>query len=221
MVKRSLPARWQANFLTGLFIALPAIISFAVIKWVFGTISSVTDALLFFLPKNITHQDHGDGQVLWYWSVVSLVLAVLLISVLGRLARNYFGRKVIQWTNDLMLSIPLFNKVYATIKQVNEAFSTGGKDSFKTVVRVEFPRAGMYSVGFLTSEQQHRDLFKAREKLVCVFIPTTPNPTSGFLMLLPEEQVTRLDMSVADGLKYIVSLGAISPDSTPGVKPHD
>ena len=243
MVKRSLPARWQANFLTGFFIALPAIISLAIIKWVFGTIASITDTLLFFLPRYITHEtpgqdsalwylhttkpvleaypDAGQGPVLWYWSIVSLIIAILLISILGRLARNYFGRKVIQWTNDLMLSIPLFNKVYATIKQVNEAFSTGGKNSFKTVVMVEFPRAGMYSVGFLTSEQQHPDVFKARERIVCVFIPTTPNPTSGFMVLVPEEQVVRLDMSVADGLKYIVSLGSIPPEHGPGARPQD
>ncbi len=221
MVKRSLPARWRANFLTGFFIVLPAVISFAVIKWVFGTVSSVTDLLLFFLPKDITHLDGGRGGVVWYWSAVALVLAVLLISLLGRLARNYFGRKLIEWSDALMMGIPLFNKVYAAIKQVNEAFSSGSKNSFKTVVMVEFPRAGMYSVGFLTSEQQHSAAFKTEEKLVCVFIPTTPNPTSGFMVLVPAEQVTRLDMSVADGVKYIVSLGSISPEPYPGAKPND
>ena len=243
MDKKSLPARWRANFLTGLFIVLPAIISFAVIKWVFGTISTVTDTLLFFLPKYITHEtsgqdspfwylhtskpvweaypDAGQGPVLWYWSAVAFVLAVLLITFVGRLTRNYFGRKVIQWTNDLMLSIPLFNKVYATIKQVNEAFSSGGKNSFKTVVMVEFPRAGMYSVGFLTSEHQHGAVFQSRGKVHCVFIPTTPNPTSGFLVLVPEDQITRLDMSVADGIKYIVSLGSIAPEYNPVFPPND
>jgi uncharacterized membrane protein len=241
MDKRSLPARWRANFLTGLFIVLPAIISFAVIKWVFGTITVGTDLLLFFLPKYITHQtpgqDHafwywntaqpeavpgaGQGPVLWYWSAVALVIAVLLISALGRLARNYFGRKIIEWSDSLMLSIPLFNKVYAAIKQVNEAFSAGGKNSFNTVVMVEFPREGMYSVGFLTSEQQHSATFKTREKIVCVFIPTTPNPTSGFMVLVPEDKVKRLDMSVADGVKYIVSLGAISPEHNHAPKAND
>jgi len=221
MGKRSLPARWRANFLTGFFIVLPAVISCAVIKWLFGTISSITDVLLFFLPKDVTHADHGQGPVLWYWSLVSVVITVLLISLVGRLARNYFGRKILEWTDSLMMSIPLFNKVYSAIKQVNEAFSSGSKNSFKTVVMVEFPREGMYSVGFLTSEQQHHVAFKTREKIVCVFIPTTPNPTSGFMVLVPEENVTRLDMSVADGVKYIVSLGSISPDAPPGAKRHE
>ena len=221
MVKRSLPVRWRANFLTGFFIVLPAVISFAVIKWVFGTVSSVTDLLLFFLPKDITHQDGGKGDVLWYWSLVALVLAVLLTSLLGRMARNYFGRKLIEWSDGIMLAIPLFNKVYAAIKQVNEAFSSGSKNSFKTVVRVEFPRPGIYSIGFLTSEEQHSTVFKTSENLVCVFIPTTPNPTSGFMVLVPSEQVTQLDMSVADGVKYIVSLGSISPVPHPDAKPND
>jgi len=221
MVQRSLPARWRANFLTGFFLVLPAVISFAVIKWMFGTISSVTDVLLFFLPKDVTHSDNGKGPVLWYWSLVALIIAVLLISLVGRLARNYFGRKLLVWTDSLMMNIPLFNKVYAAIKQVNEAFSSGGKNSFKTVVMVEFPREGMYSVGFLTSEQQHHDTFKTKEKIVCVFIPTTPNPTSGFMVLVPEESVRRLDMSVADGVKYIVSLGSISPEPLPEPKRHE
>jgi uncharacterized membrane protein len=241
MGKKSLPARWRANFLTGFFIVLPAIISCAIIKWLFGTISSGTDWLLFFLPKYITHQtpgqdsvlwylhnpnppefpNAGQGPVLWYWSLVALVIAVLLISVIGRLARNYFGRKILVWTDALMMSIPLFNKVYAAIKQVNEAFTSGSKNSFKTVVMVEFPRAGMYSVGFLTSEQQHSAAFRTKEKIVCVFIPTTPNPTSGFMVLVPEADVTRLDMSVSDGVKYIVSLGSISPEPLPGPNRHD
>lgn len=221
MDKRSLPARWRANFLTGLFIILPAIVSVAVLKWLFGTISSVTDVLLFFLPKNVTHSDNGDGPVLWYWSAVALGLSVILISIIGRLARNYIGRKIIEWSDSLMLGIPIFNKIYSAIKQVNEAFTSGSKNSFKTVVLVEFPRAGMYSVGFLTSEQQHSGIFQTREKLGCVFIPTTPNPTSGFMVLVPESQITRLDMSVADGVKYIVSLGSISPEHSGVPKPND
>jgi uncharacterized membrane protein len=241
MGKRSLPARWRANFLAGLFIVLPAIVSLAVIKWGFGTISSVTDWLLFFLPKYITHEtpgqdtafwylnnphpeafpNAGEGPVLWYWSLVAFIIAVLLTSLIGRLARNYFGRKIIEWSDTLMLRIPIFNKVYAAIKQLNDAFSSGSKNSFKTVVMVEFPRAGMYSVGFLTSEEQHSAVFKVPEKIVCVFIPTTPNPTSGFMVLVPDENVTRLDMSVADGMKYIVSLGSIAPEFLPAHKRHD
>jgi uncharacterized membrane protein len=98
---------------------------------------------------------------------------------------------------------------------VNEAFSTGGKTSFKTVVLVEFPKEGTHSIGFITSEQQAEVQTKTKEKVVCVFVPTTPNPTSGFLIIVRADKVTRLEMSVADGIKYIISLGSISPDYPP------
>jgi uncharacterized membrane protein len=214
MEEKSLFARWRSNFLTGLVLILPAVISCAVIKWLFGTISSITDLLLFFLPKTITHEGAGIGPIHWYWSLIALLLAVLIISVVGRLARNYFGRKMIELTDSTMMRIPLFNKIYAAIKQVNEAFA-GNKHSFKTVVLVEFPSAGMYSVGFITSEQHDEVQQKTKENVVCVFVPTTPNPTSGFLILVPEEKITKLDMSVADAVKYIVSLGSISPEHLP------
>lgn len=215
MEQKSIFARWRANFVTGLIIVLPAVVSIALIKWLFGTVSSITDLLLFFVPKEITHQDTGAGLMLWYWSLIALLFGLLVVSTIGRLTRNYFGKKIIEWADLTMMHIPLFNKIYGAIKQVNDAFTGGGAHSFKTVVLVEFPREGMYSVGFLTSEQNNEVQFKTPRKIVSVFIPTTPNPTSGFLILVPEEKVTKLNMSVADGVKYIVSLGSISPQFLP------
>ena len=146
----------------------------------------------------------------WYWSLVALLLAILLISIAGGLARNYFGKKMIEWVDHVLMHVPFLNKIYAATKQVNEAF-TGNKHSFKTVVLVEFPREGMHTIGFLTNEQHNEVQQKARGKSVCVFVPTTPNPTSGFLLLVPEDKVIKLNMSVAEGLKYIISLGSIFP----------
>lgn len=207
--------QWRGNFLTGLAVLLPTVITLAVIKWLFGTIATFTDLLLFFLPTTLTHADGGKGPMFWYWSLAALVLAVALVSVVGLLTRYYIGKRLIEWLDITMLRVPLLNKIYGTIKQVNEAFSTGSKTSFKTVVLVEFPREGTQSIGFITSEQHAEVQMKTKEKVVCVFVPTTPNPTSGFLILVPEEKVTKLDMSVADGIKYIISLGAISPDYSP------
>jgi len=221
-VKRSLFARGRTNFLTGLAILLPALVTFALVKWLFGTIASVTDLLLFFLPANLTHATDGNGPMYWYWSLAALLLAVGLIACAGLLTRYYFGRKMIGWFDEILLRVPLLNKIYSAIKQVNEAFTSGNKDSFKTVVLVEFPRPGVYSVGFVTSEQRDEVQLKTREKVVSVFVPTTPNPTSGFLILVPENQVTKLEMSVAEGIKYIVSLGSIAPEFAPptgGVHP--
>ena len=217
-MKKSLFARWRASFLTGLVIVLPGVITLAAVKWFFGTISRFTDTLLFFLkyypnPK-IVYENGESGPMFWYWSLLALVLAVVLISCVGVLTRYYIGKRLLRWLDTGMMNVPLLNKVYGAIKQINEAFS-GNKNSFKTVVLVEFPREGMYSVGFLTSEQHAEVQHKTKETVVAVFIPTTPNPTSGFLVLVPEEKVTKLDMTVADGIKYIVSLGSISPEFSP------
>jgi uncharacterized membrane protein len=213
-MRKSIFARWRASFAAGLAVTLPAIISIAAVMWVFKTVSNLTDLLLFFLPKTITHDDDGKGPMFWYWSLAALLLAVLLISVVGLIARYYFGKRLIEWTDNLIMRVPLLNKVYGAIKQVNEAFS-GNKNSFKTVALVEFPREGMFSIGFITNEQHGEVRQKTNEKVVAVFIPTTPNPTSGFLVLVPEDKVTKLDMSVADGIKYIVSLGSIAPEMLP------
>jgi uncharacterized membrane protein len=215
MEQKSFFARWRANFVTGLVVVLPGVISIAVLVWLFGTISNITDTLLIFIPKNITHRNNGEGPMYWYWSLVALLVAVLLISAAGRLARNYFGIKMIEWVERALMHVPFLNKIYSATKQVNDALASGNKNSFKTVVLVQFPREGMYSVGFITSEQNDEVQAKTKEKVVGVFVPTTPNPTSGFLILVPETQVIKLEMSVADAIKYIVSLGSISHGYAP------
>ena len=218
-MRKTFFARWRASFLTGLAVTLPALLTLAAVKWLFGTISSFTDTLLFFLKychldsKDI-YENGQSGSMFWYWSLLALVLAIILTSSVGVLARYYIGKRIIEWLDVAMMNVPFLNKIYGAIKQLNDAFS-GNKNSFKTVVLVEFPREGMYSVGFLTSEQRAEVQQKTKEKVVAVFIPTTPNPTSGFLVLVPEDKVTKLDMSVADGIKYIVSLGSIAPENLP------
>jgi uncharacterized membrane protein len=217
-MRKSFFARWRASFFTGLAVALPALLTLAAVKWLFGTISSFTDTLLFFLPYVLdpksVYENGQSGQMFWHWSLLALVLAVVLISIVGVLARYYIGKRLIEWLDLAMMNIPLLNKFYGAIKQINEAFS-GNKNSFKTVALVEFPREGMYSIGFITNEQRGEVQQKTKEKVIAVFIPTTPNPTSGFLVLVPEAKVTKLDMSVADGIKYIVSLGSIAPELPP------
>ena len=216
-MRKSLLAQWRASFLTGLAVVLPAVISVGLLVWLFRTGSNVTDTLLIFVPHKFTHQNSGDGPMYWYWSVIAFVIAIALITVIGLLTRYYLGKKIIQWVDSALLRVPLLNKIYSATKQVNYAFSNK-KSSFRTVVLIEFPRAGSYSMGFITSEGQDEVQAKTKEKLVCVFVPTTPNPTSGFMMLVPEKDVTKLDMSVAEGIKYIVSLGAIVPDYEPPEK---
>jgi uncharacterized membrane protein len=215
-VTKTFLGRWRSSFFTGLLIVLPGIITLAVVKWFFGTVASLTDYLLFFLPQSITHK--ADNTIFWYWSLFAFVFAVCAISVIGILARNYFGRRLIEWTDSQMLRVPVLNRIYGTIKQVDEAFTSGKKSSFQTVVLIEYPREGIFSVGFITSEEPDEISRKTNLQTVCVFIPTTPIPTSGFLVIVPAEKVTRLDMSVADGFKYIISLGALTQESAPKIK---
>ncbi|HLP77727.1 MAG TPA: DUF502 domain-containing protein [Candidatus Paceibacterota bacterium] len=214
-MKKSFLARSRSNFLTGLAVVLPGVVSVVAIVWLFGTVANITDTLLFFLPRNLTHKNGGEGPMFWYWSLVAFTLAVSLICAVGVLTRHYIGVKMIEWVEAAMMRVPFLNKIYGATKQVNDALTSGDKNSFKTVVMIEFPHPGSYAVGFLTSEQQAEPQLKLNEKLLCVFVPTTPNPTSGFLMLVPEHKVTRLEMSVADGIKYIISLGAIAPEFPP------
>jgi len=198
--------RWRRNFLAGLAISMPGIISVAVVVWLFQNVSGVTDLLLIFLPRDWTHDKGGDGKMYWYWSGVAFFVAVFLICLVGRFGRDYLGRRAIKWSDKALMSIPLLNKIYGTVKQVNESFSSN-KSAFQQVVLVPFPHPGSRAIGFVTGEQKNL----GAEKLISVFVPTTPNPTSGFLLLLPESALVKVDMTVADGIKLVISLGAIAP----------
>lgn len=210
-MKANFLSRWRANFIAGLAVVLPGVISIAVLVWVFRNVSSLTDTLLFFLPRGLTHENRGEGPIYWSWSLLALVVAVCLICGAGLLARNYFGRKMIEWVDAFLLRIPLLNKIYGTTKQVNDALVSGNKGAFKTVVLLEFPKPGMQALGFITREEPAEVQARNKDKIVCVFVPTAPNPTSGFLVMLPEDKLTKLEMTVAEGIKYIISLGAIAP----------
>lgn len=220
-MKPNLFGRWQANFLAGLAIVLPGVISIAALLWLFRTVANITDILLLFLPRELTHQEAGQGAMYWYWSLAALALAVFLIGAVGLLARNYIGKRLIEWVDAGLLRVPLLNKIYGTMKQVNDAVSSTNKTSFRTVVLIEYPRAGIHSMGFITSDQNGEAQARLAEKVVAVFVPATPNPTSGFIVLVPEDEVIKLEMSVADGIKYVISLGSIVPEFSPARQPGE
>ncbi len=209
-LKRQL-LRVRADFFAGLATVLPVVLSLAIVRWLFGTVSNVTDLLLFFLPREVTRGSEGAGDVVWYWSLLALLLTIALLAAVGRFARNFVGRKTIQIVDALMIRVPLLNKVYVTIKQVNEAFSSSKRAAFKKVVLIEYPRAGCYSIAFLTSENHPEVSHRLGCPVVGVFLPTTPNPTSGYLLVVPTSDVIFLDMSVAEGIKLIISLGSVVP----------
>lgn len=209
-------ARWQTNFFTGLAVIMPIVVTLIVAVWVFGTVSGLTDTLLFFIPKRITHAEGpngpGTGPLLWNWKLLALLVGFLMVSLIGRLTRYYIGRKLFQALDYILLSIPMLNKIYSTIKQVNAAFSSNKKSAFQKVVLVEFPRPGLHSVGFVTGEGDSTQQTDSGPKVLSVFLPTTPNPTTGFLVLVPENELTYLDISVAEGIKFLISLGSVPPE---------
>ncbi len=214
--------RTRRNFFTGLAVVLPVIISIGVALWLFNQAVAVSDILLFpfrFVPGielSDIWKDGKPGTDLYFgWKVVAILEAVVLTGLLGFLTRYYIGKKLVQLMDYVLLNVPLLGKIYGTVKQVNQAFTSEKKSSFQQVIMVEFPRKGLYSVGFLTAEQVKTD---EGESIISIFVPTTPNPTTGFLLVLPESKVVKLDMSVADGIKYIVSLGAVPPENASGIQ---
>jgi uncharacterized membrane protein len=198
----------RADFLAGLAVVLPVAVSIAAVFWLFGKVSHLTDTLLLLVPRDWIR--NGDGPLHLYARVFALLVAILLIVLVGRLGRYYFGKKLIRGLNGVLMRVPLVNRIYTTLKQIHEAFTSTKATSFKQVVLVEFPRPGLYSIGFITGAQNAEAQAKTQRRLLCVFVPTPPL-TSGSVLLVPEADVVKLEMTVADGLKFIMSLGSVSP----------
>jgi uncharacterized membrane protein len=145
---------------------------------------------------------------------LGILLSIALVLGTGALTANFFGRQLLAWTESLFQRIPLVRGVYGGMKKLAETVFAGKGQSFRKVVMIEFPRAGMWSLGFLTSDP----IGEVEEKaggvdLVAVFVPTTPNPTSGFLLLVPKDEVRELSMSVQQGMQFIISLGVVAPET--------
>jgi uncharacterized membrane protein len=140
---------------------------------------------------------------------VGALASILLILIIGFVVTNVLGARLIDYTEKLLHKVPIVPKIYFAIKQIIDAFSMQGKHSFSKVAMIEYPRKGIYSIGFIISECRAEIQSAAGKKLINVFIPTTPNPTTGFLVMAPEEDITILDMTVEDGLKLILSVGMV------------
>ena len=148
--------------------------------------------------------------------MISVVVVFLLITLLGYFSKFFLGRIVLGSLERLLDRVPLINTVYRTVKQIVDTFSQQDKAIFQEVVLIEYPRPRCYVLGFLTGSAKGETQKTTDEHLLNIFVPTTPNPTSGFLLMLPESDVTRLKMSIADGMKVIISGGAVVPDLNSG-----
>ena len=137
---------------------------------------------------------------------IEILISILLITIVGGLSLSFFGRRILKLIDDLFKRIPFLRTVYSAIVQMTETFSKKDKNK-KSVVLIEYPRKGVWAVGFATKENKGEMAKKTKKKLINVFVPTTPNPTSGFLLMFPIEDVIYLNMTFEEASKFIVSAG--------------
>jgi uncharacterized membrane protein len=186
-------------FLTGLFLLIPIAITVKILIWGFNQTDAILGDLIFRIFKK---------RILG----LGLISLLILITLTGLLAHNYLGRKLIGFGDRILRKIPILSNIYGTTKQITESLTKTDKNSFRKVVLVEYPRLGIFSPGFLTAAAPADVSRKTAQKLVSVFVPTVPNPATGFLIFIPEENVIFLDMSIEEGFKLIISAGVIKPN---------
>ncbi|MBI5451356.1 MAG: DUF502 domain-containing protein [Gammaproteobacteria bacterium] len=189
--------------IAGLLIWLPLGVTLLVIQFLVNTM----DGLLLLLPA----QYHPSELLSVHIPGLGVVLAAAIVLLTGMIVANFFGRRLIALWESLLQRIPLVRSIYGSVKQLAETlFSTGG-NSFRKVLLIEYPRRGIWTLAFQTGSASDEVQAKTGQRLVNVFVPTTPNPTSGFYLMLAQEEVIELDMSVDDALKTIISMGVIMP----------
>lgn len=172
-----------------------------IIDFVGGTFRPLYDA---YLPKYL----QGYGVL---WDLLSTVVVLLIVTLLGYVSQYFLGKIMLRAVERLVESIPGAGAVYNAVKQIVATFGSERRNLFSKVVLVEFPRKGAWTLGFLTNKQQGEAHLIAGAETWTVFVPTTPNPTSGFLLMLPRHEIVELEMSVGDGMKMIISGGAVIP----------
>ena len=190
-------------FFTGLLVILPIFITVYVILFLIRGM----DAILKFIPVKYL----PDTYLPFHIPGLGLIFVVILVFAVGLLARNIVGRKIVRLGENIVERIPLVRILYAGVKQLLETIFLQKTDAFKRVALVEYPRRGTYVIGFITGESKGEVQDKTDKNMINVFIPTTPNPTSGFYMLVPDDELVVLDMSVEDAFKLIISGGIVSP----------
>lgn len=199
----------KTYFLTGLAVSLPIVISIYIVWAIFNFIDQLIFGKLTFVKHipglnhiiNIMNQIPGIG----------FLTTIIFIILMGVFARNVLGRTLLNYFDRVMSSLPLVKSIYTAVKQIVDAIFTQKNNAFQRVVLVEYPRKGVYAIAFVTNETKGEAQAKTEKNMISVFLPTTPNPTSGFLLLVPEEDLILLDMSVEEGIKMIISAGVVTP----------
>jgi uncharacterized membrane protein len=194
------------TFFTGLIILLPVLISILLLLWAFRTADSIFGDFLNRQVRQLLQIQHDLPGL----GIVALLLLIMTIGFLGRI---YLGKKLIAVSEAFFGKIPIFKGVYGITKQITGILAQSGENAFRKVVLIEYPRAGVYSPGFLVGDAPAEFEGKTGKNLAAVFVPNAPNPTNGFLVFVPESEITILDMSVEDGFKLLISAGVIKPES--------
>ncbi|MCB1196012.1 DUF502 domain-containing protein [bacterium] len=199
----------RAYFFTGLLIILPIIVSLYIITFLF---IKATDYIFSLFPSVY----YGNIEIKILVRVVALGLLVATLILIGMFGRNFIGRRLLHYGETLFIKIPLLGRIYIAVKQVSEAFlSFDKKNILSKVCLIEYPRKGIMSLGFITSRSEGEVQYRTEKKVISVFVPTTPNPTSGILVFVPEEEIVPLQMTIEEGLKMVISGGAVTPQFDP------
>ena len=197
--KRSISASLRTYFFTGVVVLIPIGITLYLTKFIIQISSKI-------IPEEINPNNYLPFSI----PGLEILISIILITLVGGLSFSFIGKKVLQLINDLFKKIPILRTIYSAITQMTETF-TNKDDSKRSVVLVEYPRKGTWAVGFATKKNETEISSKTNKNLINVFLPTTPNPTSGFLLMFPEEEIVYLDMTFEEASKFIVSAGTSAP----------
>ena len=190
-------------FITGLLIWIPLAITFMVLAWIVGTL----DAILLWLPT-----EHQPSRYIGFnIPGVGVVASLLIIFFTGLIAANVLGQKLVRLWEALLSRIPVVKSIYYSVKQVSDTLFSSSGQAFRKALLVQYPREGAWTIAFLTGQPGGDAANHLHGDYVSVYVPTTPNPTSGFFLMMPRADVIELDMSVDEALKYIISMGVVSP----------
>lgn len=190
-------------FITGLLIWIPLVITFMVLAWIVGTL----DQILLLIPLHF----RPDTVLGFHLPGFGVLMSLLIIFVTGLVTANVLGQHLVRYWEALLARIPVVKSIYYSVKQVSDTlFSTNGQ-AFRKALLVQYPREGAWTIAFLTGKPGGAPAKHLSGDYVSVYVPTTPNPTSGFFLMLPRQDVVELDMSVDEALKYIISMGVVAP----------
>ena len=200
--KRSFTLILRNYFITGVVVLIPIGFTLYLTKFVIGISSNI-------IPENINPNSYLPYAI----PGIEILISVIFITIVGGLSLSFLGKRILKVIDDLFKKIPFLRTIYSAILQMTESFSNKDSDK-KSVVLVEYPRKGVWAVGFATKENKSEMAEKTNQKLLNVFVPTTPNPTSGFLLMFPLDEVIYLNMSFADPSRSIVSAGTATANKT-------